>query len=145
LRPGRKPDPGPPGVGSRCTTHTQIPPGCTPRLQFTAGRLFGGIARSAFPRWHGASRAPSISGRATVHCTLRMQVGEHATEARWLSRPSFSVNGKGVGSGGARRLLAAPRGANPGAVASKGPVKSFCWVLASDALSGYVLRPHAVQ
>jgi hypothetical protein len=36
LRPGRKLGPGPPGVGSRCkpTSHTQIPPGCTPRLQW---------------------------------------------------------------------------------------------------------------
>jgi hypothetical protein len=25
--------PGPPGVGSRCTTYAQIPPGCAPRLQ----------------------------------------------------------------------------------------------------------------
>jgi hypothetical protein len=26
LAQARPPDPGPPGVGSRCTTHTQIPP-----------------------------------------------------------------------------------------------------------------------
>jgi hypothetical protein len=34
---------------------------------------------------------------------------------------SFSVNLEGVGSGGVQSLLTAPRGINPGAVASIGP------------------------
>jgi hypothetical protein len=33
---GRKPGPGPPGTGLRCSTRAKIPPGCTPGGGFTA-------------------------------------------------------------------------------------------------------------
>jgi hypothetical protein len=69
-----------------------------------AGYL-GRIARTAFPRWCGLAANRTCAGGLL----LRRQVGEHATESRWLSRSSFPVNLEGVGSGGAQSLLAAPR------------------------------------
>jgi hypothetical protein len=45
LRPWPKPDPGPPGVRSRCTdvrvntAGLHVPPGCTPRLQWQWGSV----------------------------------------------------------------------------------------------------------
>jgi hypothetical protein len=57
MRPGRQPGPGYPGVGSRCTTYAQTPPGCTPRLQtkrYLSGRW--PAARSA--RCPHATRLP---------------------------------------------------------------------------------------
>jgi hypothetical protein len=76
------------------------------------------VARTAFPRWWGlaATRTACAGG-----LLLRRQVGEHATESRWLSRSSLTAHLEGVGSGGVQSLLTAPRGVNPGAVASIGP------------------------
>jgi hypothetical protein len=81
-----------------------------------AGYL-GRIARTAFPRWWGLSAPRTCAGGLL----LRWQVGEHAIGPRRVSRSSFSVNLEGVGSGGVKRLLTAPRRIRPGAVVSTGP------------------------
>jgi hypothetical protein len=65
LRPRRKPDPGPPGVGSRCTTYTQIPPGCTPRLQWGSVVAWSSTAvTTGFVRGH---RAPVTTNNRRIH------------------------------------------------------------------------------
>jgi hypothetical protein len=65
ARPGHKPDPGPPGVGPRCTTCTQIPPGCTPRLQWgSVAACCSTAATTAFVRGH---RAPVTTNNRRAH------------------------------------------------------------------------------
>jgi hypothetical protein len=100
------------------------------------GRVFKAYRPHCLPSVVEASRSPHMCGWATASqagCLVSTLL--HATGSRWrVSRSSFSVNHEGVGSGGVQSLLTAPRRINPGAVASKGPLKSFwCWV-ASDAL-----------
>jgi hypothetical protein len=64
LRPGSKPGPGPPGVGSRCTTYTEMPPGCTPRLQWGSVVAWSSTAATTgFVRGH---RAPVTLQSSTV-------------------------------------------------------------------------------
>jgi hypothetical protein len=61
----------------------------------------------------------------------RRRVGEHASESLELSKkdsPFCRIVKVEAGSGSTQGLLTAPRRISPGAVASKGPVKSFCWV-----------------
>jgi hypothetical protein len=55
--PGSSPTPGPPGVGSRCTTHAQIPPGCALRLlvkteMSATTAISGGPQRKGIRTWH---------------------------------------------------------------------------------------------
>jgi hypothetical protein len=65
LRSGRKPDPGPPGVGSRWTTRTQIPPGCTPRLEWGPVVAWCSTAvTTGFVRGH---RAPVTTNNRRAH------------------------------------------------------------------------------
>ena len=93
-------------------------------------RDFGSLVAShALPSLGGGGLVATRTcpGGLVYGLLLRRQVGEHTTESRWLSRSSFSVNHEGVGSGGVQSVLTAPRRINPGAVASKGPVKSFCF------------------
>jgi hypothetical protein len=62
---GRKPDPGPPGVGSRCTTYMEIPPGGTPRLQWGSVVACCSTAVTAgFVRGH---RTPVTTNNRRIH------------------------------------------------------------------------------
>jgi hypothetical protein len=63
---GRKPDPGPPGVGSRCTTYMHTSPGCTPRLQW--GSVVAcclTAATAGFVRGH--ARPPGLAPPGTTN------------------------------------------------------------------------------
>jgi hypothetical protein len=66
LRPRRKPDPGPPGVGSRCATCAQIPPpGCAPRLQ--RGSMVAWSSTAATTGFVRGHRAPATTNNRRAH------------------------------------------------------------------------------
>jgi hypothetical protein len=123
--PGSSPTPGPPGVGSRCTTHAQLPPGCALRLlvkteMSATTAISGGPQRKGIRTWH-------FLRNLECYCVL-----DCGCPAIFRRRRSF-FGGLRAGHSPAR----APRsGAGGGAGGGTTPPKRFlrsCW--AGEGLS----------